>query len=216
LELFIRAANRNPNCAFFFSAFQNVIEDSNHIQVVRCNMLDKIMLWLSPLHLFGKVYVGNPSCTFIRSDVGELYDKEFKFVVDFEYYIRCFKKIGSYKYIDEVLLSIGFNTEQVTKFTFLVPEVQIPENLILLNNLGSKILKNIVVYDYYWRIFRNLKIRSCEQISAFYPGSIHPSIRQMLKFQSRFTLSLLQKGFLSKPLMFVSYLKNLLNADKNR
>jgi glycosyltransferase involved in cell wall biosynthesis len=169
LETFYKATVEKPQCAFFFSAFQNVMEEDNKVEVVRCTGGDKLMLWLSPLHLFGKVYVGNPSCTFVKRDLGQLYDSRFKFVVDFEYYIRCFKIIKSYWYVDRVLLNIGFNKEQVTKYTFLVPEVQIPENLLLLEKLGAEILRNPVVYDYYWRMLRNLKIRSVKQVQGSIP-----------------------------------------------
>jgi hypothetical protein len=185
------------------------MEEENKVEVVTCGLVDKLMLWLNPLHLFGKVYVGNPSCTFVKRDLGQLYDSRFKFVVDFEYYIRCFKIIRSYKYVDKVLLNIGFNKEQVTKYTFLVPEVQIPENLLLLEKLGGNILRNPVVYDYYWRMLRNLKIRSVKQVSHFYPGAIHPIIKQMITFQSRFSLSFLRNGIISKCLMFASYLRSL-------
>jgi hypothetical protein len=209
LETFYKATVEKPQCAFFFSAFQNVMEEDNKVEVVRCTGGDKLMLWLSPLHLFGKVYVGNPSCTFVKRDLGQLYDSRFKFVVDFEYYIRCFKIIKSYWYVDRVLLNIGFNKEQVTKYTFLVPEVQIPENLLLLEKLGAEILRNPVVYDYYWRMLRNLKIRSVKQVQGFYPGAINSIIKQMITFQSRFSLSLLRNGIASKGLMFLSYMRSL-------
>jgi hypothetical protein len=91
----------------------------------------------------------------------------------------------------------------------LVPEVQIPENLLLLEKLGGKILRNPVVYDYYWRMLRNLKKRSVQQVKGFYPGAINPIIKQMITFQSRFSLSLLRNGIVSKSLMLVSYMQSV-------
>jgi glycosyltransferase involved in cell wall biosynthesis len=209
LRLFYKAAEANPTCSFFFSAFQNVVEKTRVVDVVRLDFVDQFILRLNPLHLFKKVYVGNPSCTFIRSDVDELYDNRFKFVVDFEYYIRLIKKYKQYKYIDEVLLNIGFNDEQVTKYTFLVAEVQVPENLLLLEKLRPAILRNIIVYDYYWRMFRNLKIRSLNDVKRIYPQSLDPLIVQMIKFQTEVPLNYLKIGLLSKPLMVISYMRSL-------
>ena len=66
------------------------------------------MLKRSPLNLFKKQYVGNPSCTLIKRDIGLFYDNNFKWVVDFEYYIAGFKKtIKSFFYIDQVLVNVG-------------------------------------------------------------------------------------------------------------
>ncbi|HEX8332172.1 MAG TPA: glycosyltransferase [Segetibacter sp.] len=209
LQEFHDAAVANPECPFLFSAFQNVMLDSGQVNIVKCNRLDLIMLKWSPLHLFKRVYVGNPSCTFIRRDVNELYDSRFKFVVDFEFYIRLIRKFNSYGYLDKVLINVGFNDEQVTKYTFLVPEVQIPENLLLLNKLKPSILRNIFVYDYYWRMFRNLKIRQVQEVKKFHGEEINPLIHQMLDFQGRTPSSLLQIGLSSKTVMFVSYLRSL-------
>ena len=209
LEMFYKASQQNPNCSFFFSAFQNVMQNTSEVKVVRCNVFDRFFLSLSPLHLFKRVYIGNPSCTFIKRDVGLFYDKDFKFVVDFEYYIRCMNKLKRTKYIDDVLLNIGFNNDQVTKYTFLVAEVQIPENIILLEKLGYSILRNIVVYDYYWRMFRNLQMRKMEDVRKFYTGELHPILVQVIKLQSRISADVLKKGFISKTLMGIGYVNSL-------
>lgn len=209
LQVFYNTAQQNPYCKFFFSGFQNVTQETGEVEVVKCSFLDLLILKHSPLNLFKKVYIGNPSCTFIRRDVGLFYDKDFKFVVDFEYYIRLIQRFGKYRYIDNVLLNIGFNKEQVTKYTFLVPAVQIPENLLLLNKLGVQILRNVLVYDYYWRMFRNLKVRSVAEVRKYYEGTIPSVIINLLSFQTKVPLSILKIGLLSKILMACSYVGSL-------
>ena len=209
LQKFYDATIASPDCSFFFSAFRNVDEDSGKNEVVRCSLADLLLLRKSPLSLFRKVYVGNPSCTLIRRDVGLYYDADFKYVVDFEYYIRCIGKVKKWKYIDDVLLQIGFNQLQVTKYTFLVKEVQIPENHRLLEKLGARILRNFLVYDYYWRMYRNLGIRSEAELLALYGSRLHPVIKHMVSFQKHIPLSLLKVGVISKVLMTFSYLTSL-------
>jgi glycosyltransferase involved in cell wall biosynthesis len=206
LQSFYNAAQQHPHCSFFFSAFQNVIHETGEVQTVRCNFSDRFFLSLNPLHLFKRVYIGNPSCTFIKRNVGLFYDKDFKYVVDFEYYIRVIRKLKKYQYIDEVLLNIGFNNEQVTKYTFLVPEVQIPENLMLLDKMGYGILRNVMVYDYYWRMFRNLGIRRLEDVSKFYHVPLHPTIAQMISVQQVVPAAILKVGVVSKVVMTMGYL----------
>lgn len=209
LETFHAAVVKHPGCSFFFSAFQNIELETDRVEVVRCTVFDRLMLWLSPLHLFKRVYVGNPSCTLVRNDKALFYDTDFKFVVDFEYYIRCIRYYKDYQYIDAVLLNIGFHSDQVTKYTFMVAKVQIPENLVLLDKLGPQILRNPVVYDYYWRMFRNLGIRSVEEIWAFYPGPVHPLLIHLFRNQQRIPASVLKIGVFSKMAMATSYVLSL-------
>ncbi|MFC0772930.1 glycosyltransferase family 2 protein [Terrimonas alba] len=209
LQTFYNNAKAKPECSFFFSAFQNITEKTGASQKVKCSFLDLAFLKMSPLHLFKKVYVGNPSCTMIRNNIDLFYDNRFKFVVDFEYYIRCLRKV-KYAYIDDILISVGFHEEQVTKYTFLVPEVQIPENFILLEKLGIKILSNPFVYDYYWRLFRNLKMRSEENVQAYWTGDIPMPLSKMIIAQSKVSPGALRSGILSKLYMFCNYILHLL------
>ena len=209
LQTFYDHSLRHKDCKFFFSAFQNITEDTGHKQVVRCNAYDQAVLKASPLHLFRRVYVGNPSCTFIKRDVGLWYDNRFKFVVDFEYYIRCIRKLKRWHYIDEVLLNIGFHSDQVTKYTFMNPAVQIPENYVMLRQFGATILRNIMVYDYYWRIHRNLGVRSIEDVKKYYTEPINPFLKRLIRFQSKMPASMLKIGIASKLMMLLSYASSL-------
>jgi glycosyltransferase involved in cell wall biosynthesis len=210
LNIYFKATQQNPECTFFFAAFQNVTEDTGKKKIVRCTLPDLFFLWLSPLHLFKRVYVGNPSCTLVKREVGLLYDSRYKFVVDFEYYLRCFQKNRKYKYIDKLLINVCFHEGQVTKYTFLVPDIQIPENLNLLEKLGLKILRNPVVYDYYWRMFRNLNIRDMEELRHYYSGNIPALISSMVNIQSKIPASILRNGVFSKALMMLNYFRSLI------
>ena len=106
--------------------------------------------------------------------------------------------------------AFGFNAEQVTKYTFLVKEVQIPENHLLLQTIGASILRNYFVFDYYWRLYRNLVIRKPAEISALYEGPVHPIVKTMLEVQSSFSPSVLKNGIVSKLLMTATYIRSLL------
>ena len=209
LQIFFDAVKQNPNTDFFFSAFQNVEAGSGKKEMVRLSKPDKVFLKSNPYHLLKKVYIGNPSCTLVRKTLNIFYDKRYKFIVDFEYYIRVIQQTGMPVYIDEVLLNIGFHDEQVTTYTKYNPEVQIPENMIFLNEQKKNILKNIIVFDYYWRTIRNLKIDS-EQKLFSYLGNIKPNktIISIINFQKKIPGSLLKIGVISKSFMSVAYLSN--------
>ncbi len=134
-------------------------EGSNLKSPVYLSRIDRTLLGLSPLNLFKKNYIGNPSCTLIKRDINLYYDSDFKWVVDFEYFIRCLNKSKKYFYINKALINVGLNDAQVTKTSFRRPEVEIPENHLLIKKMGNRILKNVFVYDYFWRLYRNLGVR---------------------------------------------------------
>jgi hypothetical protein len=126
--------------------------------------------------------------------------------VDFDYYIRVIHKTKMPVYIDQVLLNIGFHNEQVTTYTKYNPEVQIPENMTFLNEQKKDILKNIVVFDYYWRLIRNLKINTQEKLYSFL-GNIKPAgkIISIINFQKKIPAGLLRIGIVSKFFMLILY-----------
>ena len=77
---------------------------SGEKEIVKLSYADKKFFESNPYHLLKKVYVGNPSCTIIKKDVNIWYDKRYKYIVDFDYYIRVIQQTGMPVYIDEVLV----------------------------------------------------------------------------------------------------------------
>lgn len=208
LQQFFNAVQQNPNTDFLYSAFQNIEADSGKKEVVKMSATDKAFLNSNPYHLLKKVYIGNPSCTLVRNGLDIFYDNRYKFIVDFEYYIRLIQQTGAPFYIDKILVNVGFHDEQVTAYTKYNPEIQIPENITFLNEQKKDILKNLVVFDYYWRLMRNLKIDSEEKL-MYYLGDTKPkpSIISMVQFQKKIPASLLKIGIVSKFFMTVAYCK---------
>jgi len=207
LQIFYDNIQEHPDDVFFFSAFQNVEADTGKKQIVKLSYTDKNFFESNPYHLLKKVYVGNPSCTILRKDLDVWYDKRYKFIVDFDYYIRVIQQTKMPVYIDEVLLNIGFHSGQVTGYTKYNPAVQLPENITYLNEQKKDILKDIVVFDYYWRLMRNLKIDSKEKLMSFL-GDIKPNqkILFIINFEKRIPYFMLKIGVVSKFFMLIAYL----------
>ncbi len=210
LQLFYEAIIKNVTCSFFFSAYNNVDESTTFKSPVYLNWWGNFLLQRTALNLFKKQFIGNPSCILIRRDINLFYDNNFKWVVDFEYYIRCLNKVKRYHYIDEALVNIGLNKEQVTNYAFRVPKVEIYENHLLIEKMGIQIMRNIFVYDYYWRLYRNLEIRSKVVIQKYYSKPLHMLLKQMIDFQRIIPYIILRNGIFSKTFMVMSYCINLL------
>jgi glycosyltransferase involved in cell wall biosynthesis len=206
LQIFYEATINHAEHSFVFSGHNNIKEGKNLKDEILLNAEGNFLLKQSPLNLFKKQFVGNPSCTLIRKDIGIYYDSRFKWVVDFDFYIRCLLKVKKYYYIDRALVNVGINEEQVTNYTFRKAQIEIPENHIMAEKLGFHILRNIFVYDYYWRMYRNLGIRNIQDIKQYYTGSVHPLLAQMVNAQDKIPAVILKRGIFSKLFMTLNYL----------
>jgi hypothetical protein len=105
------------------------------------------------------------------------------------------------------LVNVGINEAQVTKYTFGVAEVQLKESLLMLEKKDPVIFNNVLVYDGWWRMIRNFKIKKTSDIHAIgYKGILPSKLNQLIFLQSFVPQFVLKVGVLSKMSMFVSYL----------
>lgn len=207
LEKFAKVANDHPGVGFIFSGYSN-FENGILKKVSIPGSFVESKLKRSALCLFAKNYIGAPSTTLIRNDRNDWYDVQTKWVVDFEFYIRCLTDRPFY-IIHESLINVGFNEEQITKVTFGNRDIEIPENIYILNKMGTAILKNMAVYNHYWRLFRNLSVRSIGEVQqSCGNNSIPEAIKKMLQMQFKVPLSILRIGIFSRLLMIISFYTN--------
>lgn len=206
LQVLNDATIYNPDYLFFFSSYYNVSGEVS--QLVKLNRFHQYLLRKNPLNLFKYNMIGNPSCTLVSREVNILYDKRFKWVVDFEFYMRFLNRFKKAFYIDKPLIKVGIHDQQVTSYTFRKPEVEIPENHLMVENIGPQMLRNIFVYDYYWRLYRNLNVRQMTDVTAYHQNPIHPLLQQMIASQNKYPISWLRKGWISKPIMLYNYCKS--------
>lgn len=208
LEQFVSPISKDKKIDFIFSGYQQYEDGKMKVEVINSQQTIK-KLKDNSLILFLKNYIGHPSTTLIKNNRKKWYDENLKWVVDFEFYIRCLQDATIY-FIPDTLINIGVNDEQITKQVFRNIEVEVPENIYLINKLGTPILKNIIVYDYYWRMFRNLSIRSVIEVTEHLNDQNLPQpLLNMLKFQLKIPLRVLKMGVFSKLFMTVSYSSNL-------
>jgi len=203
LQHFAVAALRNAQESFIFSGY---IEKEKAVIKKRylISTFELFLLKRSPLNLFKKNFVGHPSTTLVKNNRQEWYDERIRWVVDFEFYIRCLRK-HKFIAIKKKLIYVGLNEQQVTKKVFRNLQVELVENFYLLNKLGKSCLKNVFVYDYFWRLFRNLNIRGVNQINCYVSADkVSNEIKQMLSFQKKIPTQILKIGLFSKFLMLIS------------
>ena len=135
-----------------------------------------------------------------------------KWRVDLEYYIRVLNKEKEIYHIQDTLINVGVSESQVTNSCINVPSVEIPEGHILLEKYGTSPLKNIIIFDAWWRILRNCQIRSKKDLTHFGDTQWPACILAMVNLQSKFSSATIKNGFISKILMTLSYLQNTIQG----
>ena len=197
------ADNDHP---FIFSAYYTVSETSAR----KLHKLSefKNTITKEPGVLFAKNVIGPPSVTLVHKDISESYDERLKWRVDIEFYMRVLKQTKHYTYIDAPLINIGLNESQVTQSAINNPGIELPEGWLLLKEYGVKPLRNIRVYDAWWRLFRNMNIRDENQLSSYVNEKWPDEILTILNSERKIPASFLKAGVMSKFFMMLSYLKN--------
>ena len=79
--------------------------------------------------------------------------------------------------------------------------------MYILEKYGLKKLKNIWVYDAWWRLFRNMHIKSEQELEHYVSRKWPRVLVSMLNDQQKYSSHLLRNGFFSKAMMFLSYKK---------
>jgi glycosyltransferase involved in cell wall biosynthesis len=161
-----------------------------------------------PYYLFASNEIGPPSVVMFRKTITELYDPSLKWLVDLEAYVRMLKKYNCV-YISKPLITMSYNATQVTNDCFRNPDVEIKEALIYYAKAGDVSHARLLTYDAWWRLLRNLSIRSEKELLQYAHGlSVPPVLFTVLKHQKIIPPSLLKIGLFSKLFMFVSKLLN--------
>lgn len=210
LQKFADATLYGPK--FIYSSYSNFIETEERHQPVLHNKTQLNRILRQPLLLLSENIIGPPSVTMFHKSILEKYDERMKWRVDLEYYIRVLLKEKEVYPIQDTLIHVGVSESQVTNSCLNVPNVEIPEGHILLDKYGTTPLNNIIVFDAWWRILRNCQIRSEKDLTQF--GDTHwpLSIINMVHLQSKFSSAQLKNGFISKILMTLAYLQNIIQG----
>lgn len=204
------AKHTTENIDFIFSGYANHFHQTDLFQPVHFSKTDSVLIGLNPWTLFASNTIGPPSVTLVRRKQADCYDKNLKWRVDTEYYIRQLQRNSRFTHIRSVLVNVGIHESQVTKSTFLHPEVELTEGLYLLQKHGDKPLRNVLVYDAWWRLFRNLNIYKMEDVLSHAAGEWPDIVQKLLSDIERCDKALLRKGIYSKSLMFKSYIRNVI------
>lgn len=210
LQQFVDAIR--PGVNFIFSAFYNWFEEDDSRHLEKISGFNMFLLRRSPLTLLKKNYIGHPSTIMVRRSSMQSFGAHLNWTVDIEFYIRMLYA-NKFSYIDKPLICLRMHTGQATKAYFRNPEVEIPENLYIIKQTPG-VFRNYFSYDYFWRMLRNMDIRSVQKLKEYAQSNPPAELVSMLRFQSLFPSGLLKKGIFSKLFMTTHYLFHFLKSAK--
>ena len=213
LESFKKSMTKNER--IIKCSYNNVYKNGKS-EIIKLTNRWKERILKQPMCLMANNVIGPPSVLLIHYSIKEIYDERLKWRVDQEFYIRLLKSQHNFQYIRDALINVGISEEQVTNSCFNNPFIELPEGLILLKKYGVKPLKNILVYDAWWRLLRNINITTQAQLNSFTNSKWPPVIINMVKHLKNTPKVFLKVGVLSKAFMAFSYLINLSYLNKNQ
>jgi len=204
-------AIRKGENRFYFSAYSNA-HPGGRVRPVVISEFHLHALQRNPVKLLAANRVGPPSVVIFKKDMSILFDHRMQWLVDIDFYIRYLAIHPSAGYIAMNLVQIGISESQVTRSSFGNRQIEIPERFLLAEKLDPGNMKDLTVYDSWWRFIRNLQIRDEKEISEHgYLGAIPETIRSMIRVQKKIPSFILNAGFFSKLLMSTHYLKSKLS-----
>ncbi|MEO8116452.1 MAG: glycosyltransferase family 2 protein [Bacteroidota bacterium] len=213
-SLALFAARINDGGKFIFCNYLSIDEENKVSKKSAISNSWKTRITEEPYTLYAKNMIGPPSVTLIHTSIMEKFDTDLKWLVDVDFYISVLSKEKKIIHINEPLISIGLSETQVTNACFLNPLIELPEGLRMLEKNGLTKLKNIWVYDAWWRLFRNMQIKNEAELEQYVPRKWPAVLVSMLNDQKKYPSGLLKNGFFSKALCFFLLKKTHLESTK--
>ena len=194
-----------PDVDLIFGGYEAVYESTGRREVRTITHAQFHRVTQDPHRLFASNLIGPPSVLMYRRTVREQFDPALKWIVDWEGYIRLMQNHQAV-YIDRVVICMSYNATQVTQSCFGNPNIEIPEALAYYKKHGEQTHSSWITYDAWWRLIRNLSIRSISQLEQYAHGAPVPTfLKRLVLHQRLLPLTCWKIGVISKVGMFISY-----------
>ncbi len=169
LGKFVEMLDKNEKANFAFSGSSWFEPDGKFNYDHTLEKWEMHKLEKDPDILFTGNTVSTPSVIIFRKNIGIFFDKQFKWLVDLEFYMRAIKTSGIFEYIRKPLVGILVESNtQVTAECVNNKEIQIREYLKLYEKIKQKgkMMKGYI-FKTFWLLFekfyikREIDIRRC-------------------------------------------------------
>lgn len=209
LEKFAEAI-QTTEASFIFSG-ACIHTTSNSIRNHLLEAGNKKMLDDSSLSLLYHNSIGHPSVTMYRKDESLVFDKQFKWVIDVDFYIRYLQRHGNqFGYINEQLINVTNDDNQVSAGCYKNPFVEIPEYLNLLAKFSPRLhFQNKYAFYCLWELVRKFSITLPHDLARYgFNGPVPEKLLTIIDYQKRIPRIVLKQTLWNRWLMnlfFSSY-----------
>lgn len=174
LSAFVHLLDEHPQANFAFSAthVHNTVNGQQHVHRPTETQLARLS-GMPEMLFFGNV-IGAPSATIYRNGLGVEYDRNMKWLVDIDFYIRILQQNPQFAYTPEVLIVTPTNAvHQVTEICRNSALIELQEHLFLYQKIFAKLHAEPATRHTWFRLFEKYSIHShsdIEHIGAKLPS----------------------------------------------
>ncbi len=161
LGAFVRMLDDNPRADFAFSASSAESATCGRNRTHCPGKKQTAKLAAAPESLFSNNMIGAPSATIYRNGLGIGYDRNLKWLVDVDFYIRILLHNSHFVYTPEVLVATTTDAaHQITEMCKNNAAIDLFEHLYLHQKIAPKISGNPDVQHTWFRLFEKYRIYS--------------------------------------------------------
>lgn len=165
LEKFVTAFSSSPSADLAFCYSDIFFKKINEHYLHKQSTAQLKRLQIQPEFLFFRNVIGAPSAVMFKNDKSILFNKEFKWLVDVEFYINYLSKHKNFVYIKEALVTVMDGDElQVTQDVAFNKDLVIKENLNLFSKIYSEKLNTKKSLLFFQELFVHFGIESFDEL----------------------------------------------------
>jgi glycosyltransferase involved in cell wall biosynthesis len=201
LEEYVALLDKNPQADFAFSA-TNVFHADTLKERIHCipdGYLEKLKK--TPHILFFGNLIGGPSVSIYRRSLDQYYDRNMKWLVDIEFYIRAIQKNPNIVFSSKPLITTSTATDHAITSS-ITKEVDVSEHFYLYDKIKLSLRENDkkLFTVHLWHLLEKYNITSSKQVKQMgYSGELEKPLKTLMTFKiisSRLS-QLYQKIYLS-------------------
>ena len=157
LEQFVYMLDNNPCADFGFSCAFSINEKEKSKKIHRINN-DQLKILRKPKKLFYSNFIGPPSSTIFRKGIGIEYNRELKWVVDLDFYIRVLNKNNKFAFCSKPLICSINNAKHNITNECNVKEIDLYEHIYIYNKHNVNYFPSYKDYIFFTQMFYRYNI----------------------------------------------------------
>lgn len=185
LKSFVDLLDNSPNALLGFSASVVDFVYENKTWIHRPLIDDLESLKKNSYNLFFKNFIGAPSATIFRRDSGIFFDKNLKWVVDFEFYSRILKDSAVFEYDSrELITTVGIGSN-ISNECINNKNVEVKEYIYFYNKIPPIKIEYKKTFLFFKKLFLKYQISSVDDIKGCGYSDKIPSLIYVLLFRNK-------------------------------